>query len=185
MNRTLTSKMKLEYLPILIKRDGGFKCFYCSKNLLNGYWVYEHLDDNPTHSYIENIVLACPSCNVKKKDNFDMHFLALEKKKRNEESNSTCERESEETIPFSNEIEINKQNFEITQQYLTELIETDGSIEYKDAINSVAMLCKKKTGHGSTQSVREYLNMLVSREGPFDIVKDDKKKRIIVKRTGK
>lgn len=46
------------------------------------------------------------------------------------------------------------------------------------------MLCKKKTGHGSTQSVREYLNMLASREGPFDIVKDDKKKRIIIKRTG-
>ena len=79
MNRTLTSKMKLEYLQILIERDNGFKCFYCMRNLLNVHWVYEHLDDNPVHSYIENIVLACQSCNVKKKDNFDMYFVALEK----------------------------------------------------------------------------------------------------------
>ena len=104
---------------------------------------------------------------------------------KNCERKGHCERKGEETTPFSNEIEINKQNFEITQQYLTEVIETDDSIEYKDAVNSVAMLCKKKTGHGSTQSVREYLNMLTSREGPFVIVKNDEKKRIIVKRIGK
>jgi len=177
--------MKFKFLPKLVRRDGGFKCFYCRCNLCDKKWIFEHLDNNPMHSYIENIVLACQSCNVKKKDDCDMQILALEKIHRNEESNFVCERESEETTTFSNEIEINKQNFEITQQYLTEIIETDGSIEYKDAVNSVAMLCKKKTGHGSTPSVREYLNMLASREGPFDIVKDDKKKRIIVKRTGK
>lgn len=181
MNRILTSKMRLEFLKILIIRD-GFKCFYCRKRLDDGHWVYEHLDDNPMHSYIENIVIACQSCNIKKKDNFDMKFLALEKKKQNEESNFICERKSEENTSFSNEIVINKQNFEITEKYLTRIIETDGSIEYKDAVNSVAMLCKKKTGHGSTPSVREYLNMLTSREGPFEVVKDDKNKRIIVKR---
>ncbi len=181
MNRTLTSKMKIGFFPILIKRDGGFKCFYCRKDLRNVNWVYEHLDDNPMHSFFENIVLACQSCNVKKKDNFDMILLALEKKKQNEKSNFICERKSEESTLFSNEIVINKQNFEITEKYLSRIIETDGSIEYKDAVNSVAMLCKKKTGHGSTQSVREYLNMLTSREGPFEVAKDDNK-RIIVKR---
>ncbi len=184
MNRILTGKMKVKFFQIISQRDGGFKCFYCSKNLLNTHWVYEHLDDNPMHSTVENIVLACQSCNVKKKNDFDMQFLALEKKKQNEGSNFVCERENERTT-FSNEIEINKQNFDLTQQYLTEIIETDGSLEYKDAVNSVAMLCKKKTGHGSTQSVREYLNMLASREGPFEIVKNDEKKRIIVKRSGK
>ena len=184
MNRILTGKMKIMFFQILLQRDGGFKCFYCSKSLLSTHWVYEHLDNNSMHSYVENIVLACQSCNVKKKNDFDMHLLALEKKKQNEESNYVCERKNEETT-FSNEIEINKQNFDLTQQYLIEIIETDGSLEYKDAVNSVAMLCKKKTGHGSTQSVREYINMLASREGPLEIVKNDEKKRIIVKRIGK
>jgi len=185
MNRNLTGKLKRQFFDVVIKRDGGFNCFYCRCNLLNIAWVYEHLDNNPMHSTVENIVLACQSCNVKKKNDSDMQILALEKKRLNEISNFVCEREKDTDREFSNEIEINKQNFEITQQYLTEIIETDGSIEYKDAVNSVAMLCKKKTGHGSTQSVREYLNMLASREGPFELIKDDKKKRIIVKRTGK
>lgn len=185
MNRILTGKMKVKFFQIISQRDGGFKCFYCSKNLLNTHWVYEHFDDNPMHSYIENIVLACQSCNVKKKNDFDMQFVALEKKKRNEESNFVCERENEKETENSTEIDINKRNFEITEKYLTEIIETDGSIEYKDAVNSVAMLCKIKTGHGSTQSVREYINMLTSREGPFEMIKNDEKKRIIIKRTGK
>ena len=108
----------------------------------------------------------------------------MEKKKQNEESNYVCERKNEESTLYSYEIEINKQNFSLAEQYLTQIIETDGFLEYKDTVNSIAMLCKKKTEHGSTQSVREYINMLTSREGPFEIVKDDVKKRIIVKRKG-
>ena len=185
MNRTLTGKMKVEFFQIIIKRDGGFNCYYCRRSLLNTAWIYEHLDNNPMHSVVENIVLACQSCNVKKKNDFDMHLLALEKKKQNEESDFTCERKNEKNSEPSTEIDINLQNFDLARQYLTEIIHTDGSLEYKDAVNSVAMLCKKKTGHGSTQSVREYINMLASREGPLEIVKNDEKKRIIVKRTGK
>jgi hypothetical protein len=176
--------MKVKFFLKLIKRDGGFKCFYCRHSLETRLWIYEHLDNNPKHSNIENLVLACQSCNVKKKDDFDMQLLALEKLKQNQNSNFVYERENETQTEFSNEIDINIQNFEITCQYLAEIIQTDGSIEYKDAVSSAAMLCKKKTGHGSTQSVREYINMLTSREGSFEIIKDDSKKRIIVNRTG-
>ena len=80
---------------------------------------------------------------------------------------------------------IKKRHANTIVTYLTEIIQTDGFIEYKEAVPSIAMLCKIKTGHGSTQSVREYINMLTSREGPFLIIKNDEKKRIIVKRTGK
>ncbi len=185
MNRNLTSKMKRQFFDIIIKRDGGFICFYCKCDLLNIAWAYEHLDNNPMHSTVENIVLACQSCNVKKKNDYDMQILALEKKRQNEVSNFVCVREKDRGGEFLSEIDINTTNFEIAQQYLTEIIQTDGFIEYKEAVPSIAMLCKIKTGHGSTQSVREYINMLTSREGPFLIIKNDEKKRIIVKRTGK
>jgi len=41
------------------------------------------------------------------------------------------------------------------------------------------MLCKKETDHGSLQSVRNYILMLTSKVGEFEIVKNDKKKKII------
>jgi len=186
MNRTLTEKQKAIYLPILIRRDGGFICFYCKKNLVNLVWIYEHLNNNPQHNKIENIVLACQSCNLKKKNDFDMQIKAMEKLKQNQEANLSCEREcvEQEAPTLSIEIDVNQQNFEIVHQYLAEIIKTDGSIEVKDVIDSASMLCKKKTGHGGQVSVRRYIDMLTSREGPFMIVKNDEGKRIIVKRAG-
>lgn len=186
MNRTLTAKMKVEYFPRLIRRDGGFKCFYDGKDLVGRDWIYEHLDDNPAHSQIENIVLACQSCNKKKQENYDMKFLALEKKRHNEESMFTCERDNlEASAPtLAPEMDANQQNFEIAQQYLTEVVQTDGFIEFKDALDSITMECKKKTSFGSQVSVRRYLDALVSRAGPFMIIKNEEKKRIIVMRTG-
>ncbi|AJW71745.1 HNH endonuclease signature motif containing protein [Nitrosopumilus adriaticus] len=186
MNRTLTGKMKVEFFQILLRRDGGFNCFYCRCDLLNISWVYEHLDNNSAHSQIENIVLSCQSCNVKKKNDFDMQLLALEKKKQNEKSNYPCEREKiERSGPtLSPEMDANQQNFEITKQYVSEIIETDGSIEFKDAMDSVAYTCFEKTGTGSQVSVRRYLDALCSQAGPFKIIDNEKKKRSIVKRTG-
>ena len=43
------------------------------------------------------------------------------------------------------------------------------------ALDSCAMLCKKETGHGSQQSVRNYISMLTSTVGDFEVVKDKKK----------
>ena len=186
MNRTLTGKMKVKYLQTLLRRDGGFNCFYCRCNLLNITWIYEHLDNNPTHSYVENIVLSCQSCNVKKKNDFDMQLLALEKKTQNEKSNYSCEREKiERSGPtLSPEMDANQQNFEITKQYVSEIIETYGSIEFKDALDSAAYTCFEKTGTGSQVSVRRYLDALCSLAGPFKIVDNENKKRVIVKRIG-
>lgn len=182
----LTAKKKAVYLPTIINRDGGFKCFYCRKDLTGTIWVYEHLDNNPNHSDVENIVLAHQSCNLKKKENYDMHILALEKLSSNRQSNLSCERESVELEgpTLSPEMDSNMQNFGITEQYLNEIVLTDGSLEVKDVINSSAMICKKKTGHGSTVATRRYVDMLCSREGPFMIVNKDGK-RLIVKREGK
>jgi len=186
MNRSLTTTMKANYYPNLIARDGGFKCFYCKDDLKTILWVYDHLDDSLSHNNFENIVLSCKSCGEEKERNFDMKLLALEKKKQNEESMFVCERENVEIFAPSQslEIETNLQNCEIAEQFLSEKIPIDGSLEYKDALDSITMICIRKTGHGSQVSVKRYLDALTSSVGPFMIIKNDQKKRIIVKRTG-
>ena len=80
---------------------------------------------------------------------------------------------------ISQEIDINKRNFEITEKYIKSEVESHKSILYKDALDSSAMLCKRETDHGSLQSVRNYILMLTSKVGEFEIVKNDKKKKII------
>ena len=181
----LTTRMKNQYLPVLILRDGGFNCFYCRCDLTHVNFVFEHLNDNPNYSDVANIVLACQSCNNKKKNDYDMQILAMEKLTINKKSNFSCEGEMlAENSPLSPEMESNQKNFDIIQQYLTEIIQTDGNILKKDAINSGAMLCKKKTGTGSQVSIRRYIEMLTSKEGPFMEVLNEEKTRIIVNRQG-
>ena len=80
---------------------------------------------------------------------------------------------------ISQEIDINKRNFEITEKYIKSEVESHKSILYQDALYSSAMLCKKETDHGSLQSVRNYILMLTSKVGEFEITKNDKKKKVI------
>ncbi|PBO85599.1 MAG: hypothetical protein COA77_03200 [Thaumarchaeota archaeon] len=183
----LTAKKKAIYLQIIIRRDGGFQCFYCRKTLSTTHWVYEHLNGNSDDSFVDNVVLAHQSCNLKKLNDFDMQFLAIQKLELNQKSNLSCERESleVESPTMSPEMDISKKNFELTKRYLQEIINTDGSIEVKDTIDSSSMHCINKTGHGSPVAVRRYIDMLCSRECLFMITKNDDGERILVKRTGK
>ncbi len=183
----LTAKRKAIYLPQLVNRDGGFKCFYCKKDLVGYIWVYEHLDNNPNHSEVENIVLAHQSCNVKKKNDCDMQIMAMEKVRLNHQMNLSCERENMETDgpTTSPEMDVSQKNFELVKKYLHEIISTDGYIEVKDAIDSSSMYCQNKTNHGSPVAIRRYIDMLCSREGSFMYSKNDDGKRILVIRSGK
>jgi hypothetical protein len=53
------------------------------------------------------------------------------------------------------------------------------------ALYGAVLYCKKKTGYGSTKSLREYLYVLTrGPEAPFMVTKNDEGKKIIVKRTG-
>jgi hypothetical protein len=181
----LSSNKKLEFLSLLIAHDGGFRCFYCKGELEPDNYVYDHLNDNRHDNRIENLVLSCQSCNIKKISSFDIKILAKEKLKENEDKNFVGEKiRLPDTSPHqvSTEIEINVSNYQITEQYLTERINTDGSLPYNEALNSAAFLCKTKTGHGSQQSIRNYIDLLTSEAGPFQVVRDDNKKKIIVKR---
>ena len=180
--------MKMELLPFLIERDGGCCCFYCRRKLGITEVKFEHLNCNRTDNRPENIVISCQSCNVKKITSSDLQIIAKDKLKQNENGNFLSERNFVEDTGSQNvstEININVSNYDVTRKYITEVIQTDGSILKSDALNSCVYLCKEKTGHGSQQSVRNYIDTLTSSVGPFMIICDENNKNLIVKRSGK
>lgn len=180
MTKTLTTSLKQKYLPALIQRD-SFKCHYCQTPLESNY-VYDHLDDNRFHNEIENLVLSCQSCNIKKASSFDLKLLAQEKKKRNEEMAVKFIEDKTASENFPSEIEINKTLYNFTKQYIYERVNTDGSIPYSDALNEIVYLCQEKFGHGSEQTTRRYVNQLTCGVAEHQVIRDEQNKKQIVKR---
>jgi len=188
MAKSLTIRLKQKYLPILLARDGGSKCFYCDGIIGLRNKIFEHLNNNRNDNRIENTVLACQPCNNKKRYSRLMQIKGLKKLNENEKSNFMRERNLEDEInshEASTEIEINVSNFDITEQYISDIVNCDGYIGYSDALNSCVALCKEKTGHGSQQSVRNYLAALTSTLGCFEITRDENRKKIILRRKGR
>lgn len=185
MTKQLTQRQKLAYLPILINRDGGLRCFYCHIDLQIERCEYDHLNDDDTDNRPENLVTTCHSCNLKKRDNYDMKIIALEKLKQNESLFIAPPIEDKTSQSDKSELEISHDNYDIAHQYLIEVITTDGKIEYPRAVNNAAYLCKQKTGFGSPQAIRNYFDMLTCDYGPFMVEKDAKtKKRFIERKQG-
>ena len=191
MPRNLSHTLKQKYLPLIIQRDNGFNCRYCNSKLDVKTAVFEHLNNRRVDNRLENLVLACQSCNINKINDGDMQEFAMDTLRENEvkifvgEKNllEVTQNPSNNTEP-SKEIAINVTNYDITQNYITEIIDNDGSIEFKEALNSCVYLCKRKTGHGSQNSVRSYINTLTSIVAPFQITRNGKMK-IIVKRVNR
>jgi len=90
--------------------------------------------------------------------------------------------EDNESEECSTEIKIAQNSFDITERYATERALTDGSISWHDALYGSAYQCKRKTGYGSVQCVRNYLYILTCPEGPLMKTKDKNKKPIIIMR---
>jgi hypothetical protein len=165
--------MKSDWLDIIILRDGGRRCWYCKVSLSLSEIVWEHLNCNRKDNRIDNMVLACFTCNNKKPHDFDMQFLATEKIHENEKCMYMREK-SHGQNKQSSEIEINMSNYEIAELFLLK----NNPIEYSEALDSISYECRKKTGHGSQQSVRNYINTLTSKSAPFEIIKENGKKII-------
>lgn len=188
MITTLTKRLKTIFLPLIIRRDGGFNCWYCKKPLFLFKYIFEHLNNNRRDNRLENLVLACDSCNNKKTHDLVMKQKALQKLTQNEESNFLRERKfliDELTKEVSAEIEINVANDGITKHFITERVYRDNYILFSEALHCSVYLCKEKTGHGSHQSVRNYIKTLTCEIAPFKIIRDENKKKIIVKRVEK
>jgi len=182
----LTTRKKIEYLPQLIEKQGGFNCYLCKQILTGNDWIYEHVDDDRQHNDFGNIRLAHQSCNVKKKNYPEYQVIARnELEKESENLLRGREKEDNEGLErYSSEIAINIQCRNYTKKFLTEHILTDGRILFNDALWGIVNDLNEKYNHGSEQAVRRYLNALCSITGKFMIVKNDEGKKIIVKRQG-
>jgi len=187
MPSNLTIGLKRRYIKLIIQRDGGYKCFYCQKDLQPKKDVFDHLNDSRRDNRPDNLVLACQSCNIKKVSDKEMQDIALNKLDENEngifvgENFPNLEEEEKEENGPSKEIYINQKNNDIVEQFLTEEIQKKGSLPYKDTVDCCVYLCRKATNHGSHNSVNNYIDSLTCSRGPFEKVGKGKE-RTIVKR---
>jgi len=175
-----SQKAKIINWKWLGQRDDE-NCLYCKKPNPN---VIDHLNNNPNDNRLENYAKAHQSCNIAKAYNTDYSIIAQTKLKENELS-LFIPVEDNTPDEVSSEIKISKNNFEIIEQYISEIIKLENKISWDDALYGGTYKCKKITGYGSPQCTRNYLKILTSSSAPFIQTKDDNKKKIIVKRTGK
>jgi len=176
-----SQKAKIIFNRYCIQRD-GLDCLFCRKEIpANQRCVLDHLNGNRKDNRLENYARTHQSCNVAKKYNHDYEIIAQDKLRENEQS-LFIPIEDNESEEASTEIKISKNSFDVTEQYLSEKILIDNSISWHDALYGSVYQCKKKTGYGSVQCVRNYLYTLTSDCAPFMKAKDENKKPIIVRR---
>ncbi len=181
--KSLTISLKQKFLPRLIHRDGGFKCFYCNQILSSKRFSFDHLNNNRTDNRLENLVLCHQSCNIKKISYLDYQIIAKEKLRKNEEEFSGREEKNPNThFDYTSEIGINIGTYDIVESYLKNETTTDGHVLFNDALYSIVYLCKQKMGHGSEQAVRRHLNTLTSSVAPYLITRNESNQKIIVGR---
>ena len=181
MTNSLTQSLKQKYLPIIIQRDGGLNCLYCPESLGSDY-VFDHLNNQRLDNRVENICTVHQKCNILKINNIDFQLIASEKLKQNEEAGLKFLEDNSAHENNSSEIEINKALYSFHKRYISERIASDGQYLFDDAIAELPYLCQERFDHGSEITTRKYIKQLTSKVTKWQVVKDDKGKKIICKR---
>ena len=196
--RSLTSSIKAKRTPSIIERDYPndieYTCCFCEQRFLNNTvkWkkTWEHLDNDETNEELWNLMWAHWDCNQKKKTCIDYQIMASNFIKKNQEWQNNFdferflrERKIKQPKEEHTEIELNTAHFQKTVEFLAEKITDEESKQLlNDTIYCIAARCRKETGHGSPQAVRNYLNELCCSEGLYKIEKNSGK-NYIMKRT--
>ena len=181
----LTPNQRRQLTDIILARGDAYSCFYCNYDFKNirECWL-EHLDDDRTNNTPDNIVFTCRSCNVKKQHDESMRVQAREKLRVNQMMNyvrdwtelQKIQKESSEAVA------INESNCNTTIKWLEERLPLGSSntVLLKEAVDTITCECKYNTGHGSQQSIRNYIDYLTSSspKAPFEIFKLDNKRYI-------
>ena len=187
MARKLTAAQKRQLLTYLVERD-GYHCFYCKKGFKSVRDpIIEHLNDDETDDREDNLVLAHQSCNILKYTQKDKKYFNMAELKLEDNEKHLYVRESflkkNSKDEASTEITISKKCFDITEKYVTDNVLANGWVVYKETMDSIVYLCRKKIGYGSEQQIRSHILTLTSPVAPFEIIKDPiTKKKIIKKR---
>ena len=181
----LTPAQRRQLTDIIIARGDSYRCFYCHYVFENvkECWL-EHLDDDRTNNNPDNIVFTCRNCNVKKQHDESLRVQAREKLRVNQMMNyvrnwkelQKLQKESSEAVA------INESNCNTTIKWLEERLPLGSSntVLLKEAVDTITCECKYNTGHGSQQSIRNYIDYLTSSspKAPFEIFKLDNKRYI-------
>ncbi len=159
----LTHAKKEKYFEIIVKRD-GYKCFYCEGEFTDNHPAeYDHLNNNPNDSRVENIVISHHECNNKKKFYTDWQIKAHEKLEQNERAVLACERtraDTGTTKELTSSQEINKANYPIAEKFIEEHTLAEREVILKDAVNAIVHICQHTTGGGSQAAVYRYIDTL-------------------------
>jgi len=181
--KRLTDKQKTHRKPYLAERD-GLICIYCNLQLDPNDSEIDHLNDDYTDNQIENNVLCHRKCNLEKRNNYDYQIIAGEKLESNLRSSFKTYVEDRNDYTNSPEIEHNINVKSFVKQFITEKIQTDGSMPYADALNGLTYLCGEKFDHCSQVTIRRHLDAICSDWAPFMKSKNKSGKYLIVKREG-
>ena len=171
---------------IILARGDSYRCFYCHYEFksVQECWL-EHLNDDRTDNNPDNLVFTCRKCNSKKQHDESMKVQAREKLRVNQLMNYVRDwKELQKLQTHSTEqIDINESNCNTTVQWLEERLPlgTSNTVLLKEAVDTITFECKNKTGHGSQQSIRNYIDYLTSSapKAPFEIFKGEDGKRYI------
>jgi len=179
----LTTSQKERLLPFLLQRD-GVNCWYCKKpfepldNKLKR--TFDHLDNNRTNNDVDNLVLAHWQCNQMKKYHVEYKVMAADKRNENLDSLNECVPISAKGKEASKEIDINVAQKKLTYEYLHEKLvgnkvrpPAESKLEFRDTASSIAYIFWERTGHGSSETVRRYINEFCSSAGPFVLVEEN------------
>ena len=169
MNQQLTSWQRLRFLPEIIARDGGYFCFYCTDGFPKKEHEFDHLNNKPEDNRVENLVLCHKYCNELKIHNFDWQIRAFAKLSKNVVNVPLGEREKKNIrqIDTPTEIDLNVAHRQITKEYIAERLPVEGDMDFVDTINCITFRCTQRTGHGSKQAIRNYLDELCCTDGPY------------------
>jgi len=185
MTLHLTWNQKKKFTQILTIRDDPKNCFYCMKPFTDtNPRVWEHLDNDETHNYPENLVWSHHSCNVKKRMDDNMLAKAQGKLTMNMQSDLfTCGNtlaDTGTTKELTSQQEISKTNMRITKQFLLEHTLTNDELLLKDVVNAIVDICQNNNDTGSQSAVYRYIDSLSNPyTGKYTICLNSKGEKII------
>lgn len=197
MAKSLTPRLKGLRTPFILLRDYDGQeptCIFCEQRFMQGStkWMktWEHLDGETSNEELWNLAWAHKYCNNRKNGSIEFTVIADDKIIENKKWESEFdfegfarERERENKTDEQTEIDLNVAHRQIVSEFLAEKVSTESTWEFNDAINCITLRCETNTGHGSKQSVRNYLDVQCCSEGKYQKEKINGK-TVLKRRTG-
>ena len=169
-------------IPKLSARDGGYVCFFCGDRFIEGDVYFgrtqHHLNENRDIDELYNKVLAHNICNIHASKNIEWLVISQDKLKWNIEHPPTFEqiKMAEESLLRDGVgimIDLNVIHSKICEEIIKEKLSVEPLWKYTDCLVECVWQCKQKTGHGSLQSIRNYVDVLCAENAPYEKVKID------------